>query len=178
MLRAFLDRLYAVSGVLATICLGLIGALVLAQIIGRQLGVIVPSADDFAGYAMAASAFLGLAYAFRRGAHIRVTLLLGRYPPGWRRVMELALLVIATATSAYLAWHLTMLTWESFVFDDRAMGIVPTPLWIPQSVMALGAMVMVVACVDELAAALRGRMPGYAAAEAEETAATIGQREG
>lgn len=177
MLRVFLDRLYAVFGVLATICLGLIGALVLAQIIGRQVGIVVPSADDFAGYAMAASAFLGLAYAFRRGAHIRVALLLGRYPPGRRRVMELGLLAVAAATSAYLAWHLSMLAWESFVFDDRAMGIVPTPLWIPQSVMALGAIVMVVACLDELASVLRGCVPAYAVAEADETVAAMSQRE-
>jgi len=178
MLRRFLDRLYSVSGALATICLGLIGALVLAQIIGRQLGIIVPSADDFAGYAMAASAFLGLAYAFRRGAHIRVTLLISRQPPGRRHAMEIALLVVATATSGYLAWHLSALALESYEFGDRAMGMIPTPLWMPQSIMAFGAIVMVIACLDELVTTARGGTPRYVLAEEDETAATKGQREG
>lgn len=178
MLRSFLDRLYSVFGALATISLGLIGALVLAQVIGRQLGVVVRGADDFAGYAMAASAFLGLGYAFRRGAHIRVTLLLGRQPAGRRRIMEILLLAVAVSASAYLAWHLSALALESYEFGDRAMGIVATPLWIPQAIMAAGAIVMVIACLDELAAAVRGRVPGYAVAEANETAAAMSQREG
>jgi nitrate reductase gamma subunit len=40
----------------------------------------------YAGFAMAASAFLGLAPALRSGAHIRVTLLIGFLPPGPRRL--------------------------------------------------------------------------------------------
>jgi len=165
MLRSFLDALYRVCGVLATTCLGLIGALVLSQIISRQLGFVIPSADDFAGYAMAASAFLGLSYAFRRGAHIRVTLLLGPQPPHRRRIIEIVLLIVAAITSGFLAWHLSALTWESFVFDDRAMGIVATPLWMPQSVMAFGAVVLTIACIDELVAMLRGATPSYLTAE-------------
>ncbi|MEI8632394.1 TRAP transporter small permease subunit [Vibrio sp. PP-XX7] len=42
--------------------------------VGRWFGVIIPSSDDFAGFLLAASSFLGLAYTFRAGGHIRVSL--------------------------------------------------------------------------------------------------------
>ena len=59
-MRAALDRLYHASGVLAGFFLVCIGAMTLAQIGGRLLGVAARSFDDFAGFAMAASFFLGL----------------------------------------------------------------------------------------------------------------------
>jgi len=77
-MRATLDLLYKSCGVLAAISLSGIAVLILAQIIGRFFGVLVPSANEIAGFLMAASSFLALAYVFRAGSHIRVTMLLLR----------------------------------------------------------------------------------------------------
>jgi len=46
------------------------------------------------------------------------------------------------------------------------------PLWIPQSGMALGLVVLAVAFVDDLVATLRGRATSYARAEAARAAET------
>jgi TRAP-type C4-dicarboxylate transport system permease small subunit len=55
---------------------------------------------------------------------------------------------------------------ESLEFHDVSSGIVPVPLWLPQSVMALGLSVLTLAFADELWQLLRGRPTSYAEAEA------------
>src|SRR3546814_9328734 len=70
-LRRSLDRLYLAAGALAGLCLIAIGILVLLSIVTRLLGIYVAGLTDYAGYAMAASTFLALAYTFSCGGHIR-----------------------------------------------------------------------------------------------------------
>lgn len=61
MLTRTLDRIYTAAGALAGVFLVLICVIVTAQIVARQLETIIPSADQFAGFCLAATSFLGLA---------------------------------------------------------------------------------------------------------------------
>jgi hypothetical protein len=47
------------------------------------------------------------------------------------------------------------------VFKEVSYGIVPMPLWIPQAVMTSGALVLLLALIDELILVLRGFAPSY-----------------
>ena len=161
-MRALLDRLYKLSGALAAVFLAAIAALILAQIIGRFFNVLVPSANEFAGFSMAASSFLALAYTFRAGGHIRVTLVILRLPEGARRAFELGSLSVATALIAFFAWHTVLLVLDSLKYDDLSDGLIAIPLWIPQAGMAAGLVVLAIALLDELVQVLRGRTPSYA----------------
>lgn len=161
-LRSFLDSVYRWCGTLAGISLALIVVLVLAQIGGRLVGVLIPAADDYAGYCMAASLFLGLAHTFRAGGHVRVSLLVERLS-GRRRWLELWSLAAGAALVGYFAWFVADMTWDSFRFGDRSQGMVATPLWMPQSVMAAGLVVLFVCFVDEFVHVLRGDAPRYEA---------------
>jgi hypothetical protein len=62
--------------------------LVLYQLGGQLFPYVPRSADEFAGYCMGASAFLGLADALRSGDHIRVTLVADRLAPRARRAIS------------------------------------------------------------------------------------------
>ena len=167
-MRRALDALYRVSGVVAACCLALIACLVLAQIVGRMAGVLVPGADDLASYALVATSFLALAYTLKAGGHIRVALLLRRLPPRPRRLAELGALALGTAITLYFAWFALELTWLSWRFGDMSQGVLPIPLWLPQSVMALGLVVFAVALIDELVLVLKGGLAGYQEAEIAE----------
>ena len=57
--------------------------------------------------------------------------------------------------------------YESFVFNAIAQGLLPMPMWIPQSTFALGAILLFVAVVDELVVVVRGGRPSYAVAVEE-----------
>lgn len=160
-LRSFLDSVYRWCGTLAGISLALIVVLVLAQIGGRLVGVLIPAADDYAGYCMAASLFLGLAHTFRAGGHVRVSLLVERLSGRPRRWIELWSLAAGAALVGYFAWFVADMTSDSFRFGDRSQGMVATPLWMPQSVMAVGLAVLFVCLVHEFVHVLRGGAPRY-----------------
>lgn len=160
-MRRILDALYLASGALAGVFLVLIGALVLAQIVARLLGTIVPSADDFARLCMAASSFLGLAYTLRSGGHIRVTLLLDSLPRSARHAAEIGCLAAAVLLTGFFAYYTLDMSWDSFVYKDLTIGLIPIPKWIPQAAMSLGCVLMFVAFVEDLIAVLGRRKPSY-----------------
>lgn len=165
MVGRFLDTVFRTAGILAGIFLALIAVLILAQIAGRLFGFLIPSADEFAGFSMAASTFLALAYALRHGDHIRVSLLIGRLGVRSRWIVEIWCSALATLCLGYFAFHAVEMAWESHLFGDVAQGLIKTPLWIPQSAMALGLCLMTLAFAEDFIRTLRGAAPRYEAAD-------------
>ncbi len=164
-MRKSLEWLYLGSGVFAGVFLILIAVLSLAQICGRLLGFAAYSFDDFAGFCMAASSFLGLAHTYRRNEHIRVALVVDRFSGGKRRLLETLCLTASTFLIGFFAWYAIDMAWTSYAINDVSQGLVPVPLWLPQSGMALGLLIMSIALFDDLVAVLAGGTPSYLAAE-------------
>ena len=165
-MRRALDGLYLGSGLVAGFFLVAIAALTLAQVLGRELGLAAYSFDDFAGFCLAATSFLGLAWTFRSNDHIRMTLVLHHARGAWRRALELASLAVAAFLVGLFAWFSADMTLTSFRLHDVSQGLVAVPLWIPQSGMALGLAILFIAVLDDLVAALLGRVTSYDAAAA------------
>jgi TRAP-type C4-dicarboxylate transport system permease small subunit len=163
-MRAFLDALYNAAASLAALFLVGTLAMVLLGIAGRLLNFHVPGTDAYAGYCMAAAGFLALAHTFKRGEHIRVTLILEHVGPRAQRALELWALGVAAVLAAALAYYSVRLAFQSWQFNDVSTANDATPLWIPQTTMALGAVVLAIAFVDELLLALAGRRPAAASA--------------
>ena len=155
-MRAALDRLFHATGVLAALFMVGTLAMVIVGVAARLLGFNVPGTDAYAGYCMAAAGFLALAHTLKRGEHIRVTLILEHLPPGPQRALELWALGVATLLSALFAYYSVRLSWQSWDFHDVSTGNDATPLWIPQLSMALGAVVLCLAFVDEFVLEWRG----------------------
>jgi len=159
-LRNTLDKLYVGTGLLAGTCIVLITLMILMQIVGRWFGTIIPSTEDFSGYLLAAASFLALAYTFRQGGHIRVTLLIHRFSSGLQRKLMIAAMILFTVMMAYGAYHLSYLVYESWSFHELSQGYIAVPLWIPQVPMALGAILFLIALLDDLIGVLQGGTPG------------------
>jgi TRAP-type C4-dicarboxylate transport system permease small subunit len=160
-MRRILEALYRGSGILAGCFLVGIAVMSLTQIFGRLLGFNAHSFDEFAGYSMAAASFLGLAWTFRCNEHIRVSLVHGRTKGGARRVLELTCLLIASSLIGYFAWSTVAMVWLSFSLDDVSQGLVPVKLWIPQSGVALGLVILLIALIDDLLVVARGEAASY-----------------
>lgn len=158
---------YKGSGYLAGFFIVLIIVIILAQIIGRLLGFIVPSAQDFSGYCLAASTFFGLAYTFQEGGHIRVNLFIDRRSKRFRKIQELLVLIFATLLVAYMAYYSVNLVWESYLYHEVSYGYIAVPLWIPQVPVALGICAFNLAIVDSLIERIRGITPNYQLCEGE-----------
>jgi TRAP-type C4-dicarboxylate transport system permease small subunit len=155
--RRALDRLYDAAAWLAALCMIGTLAMVVLGIVSRLLNWFVAGTDAYAGYFMAGAGFLALAHTLKRGEHIRVTLILERIAGRARRALELFALAVASLLAVVFAWYSTRLAFQSYDFNDISTGNDATPLWIPQIVMALGAIVLAVAFIDELVLEWQGR---------------------
>ncbi|MEY2809220.1 MAG: hypothetical protein RLZ66_731 [Pseudomonadota bacterium] len=161
MLRRALDRLYLASGALGAFFIVLIGVLMIAQSVLRELNVRTGAVNDVVAWFCAAAAFFTMAHAFKHGDFVRVTLLLDSVPARTRRALEITALAIGSLAVGYLAWWACKFTYESWEFNDIAQGLLPLPLWIPQLSFALGSVLLWVAMLDELILVLRGQVPTY-----------------
>ncbi len=166
-MRATLNAIYTGSGLLAGFFLVAIGVMSLLQIVGRLLGIAASSYDEVAGYCMAASSFLGLAWTLRCNEQIRMTLVINHTKGATRRGLEIVCLVFGVAMTGYFAWASVAMVLTSYRLNDVSQGLVPITLWIPQSGMALGLVILVIAFVDDLLVVVAGGVPSYEVAAAK-----------
>ncbi|MBL0141928.1 MAG: TRAP transporter small permease subunit [Betaproteobacteria bacterium] len=158
-MRKALDRLYdAAAWVAAFFMVGVL-LMVLASVVGRLAGFNLRGSDAYAGYCMAAAAFLALAHTLKRGEHIRVSLFLERFGQRVSRALELWSHAAGSCFCLVLALFCVRLVWQSYTFNDVSQGNDATPLWIPQIAMAAGAIVLAVAMLDDFVLHVRRRHP-------------------
>ncbi len=165
-MRKLLDGIYDSAAALAALFMVGLLVMVLLSIVSRQLHFHVPGTDAYAGYLMAASGFLALAHTLKRGEHIRVTLLLNAITGRWKKALELWALGLATLLALLFAAYSCKLAWQSHVFNDISTGSDATPLWIPQLTMAFGAVILVIAFIDELVLEIKDRRVMLVSSEA------------
>lgn len=156
-MRRFLNFLYDAAAWLAALAMIGVLVMVLTSIIGRLLHFHLQGTDAYAGYSMAAAGFLALAHTLKKGEHIRVTLLIGRLQGSARRAMEMWSLSVAVLLAALFAYYACRLVWQSHEFNDMSTSNDATPLWIPQLSMAVGAVILLIAFVDEWVLELLGQ---------------------
>src|SRR5258708_1340250 len=135
-MRGALNAVYTGAGYLAALCMIGTLAMVMLSVAGRLLAFHVPGTDAYAGYCMAGAGFLALAHTLKRGAHIRVSLILDRLDGAPRRALELWALFASTVLAGAFAYFSVRLVVQSLEFNDVSTGNDATPLWIPQLAMA------------------------------------------
>jgi TRAP-type C4-dicarboxylate transport system permease small subunit len=163
MLRRLLDGLYALGGFLAALCVLVILVLMIGASVGRSLDWRVGWVNDVVAWLCASAAFMGMAYSFRNGDFVRVTLVLEVVPARVRRWLEFFSLAVATVAIVYLGYWAVRFTAESYEFNDMAGTLIAVPVWIPQMSFVIGAVILVIAVLDECVQVLRGRQPSYVA---------------
>lgn len=160
-MRRLLDGLFEWTGRIAALFVLAIFVLMIYASVGRMLDLRVGWVNDVVAWFCAAAAFLAMGHAFKHGDFVRVTLLLDQVHAGVRRMLEVVSLAIAAVSVAYLAWWATRFTYESWEFHDMAGGMVVIPIWVPQMAFVVGAIVLLLAVLDELVLVLRGEKPTY-----------------
>lgn len=93
---------------------------------------------EFSTYLMVVLVFLGLAYALKEDAHIKVDFLVVRLPrriQDWMKVIHSILFLVFTTILCYFNWH--MFT-ESFALKTRSFTSVDVIIWPVQLFMPVG----------------------------------------
>lgn len=176
-MRAFLDRLYSWGLALASAAFACIAALVLLQILGRLIdrgaralgasapGLTIPSLAEIGTFLFVGGVFLGMAGTLQAGGHIRVTLLTRSLPEAASRALGTLVGLCAVGLAGFATWASALQVLDSWTFDSVSYGVIPIPLWLPQSVMTLGLALFLVALIDATLTLARGGTPAYETAE-------------
>jgi TRAP-type C4-dicarboxylate transport system permease small subunit len=162
-LQSVADGIAAAATWAAAACLAALLAIVLGEIllgVLSKLSPVFPSSIGFAweysAYLMGAAFMLGSGLALRAGMHVRVELLLAMRGRRYARVFETIAAALGSAFAVLLAGSLARFALQSYDFNQRSPESY-TPLWIPQSALALGAAVLALQMLVRLAACLVGR---------------------
>lgn len=147
--RRLLHALFNACGYIAALFLITILLLIVAQVIGRLIGYPTPGITNYAGYCMAGASFFGLSYAMHHNSHIRVSLFLN-ISAQYRFIMELWCHIIATGLAGYFTYYAIKMTYWSHKFHDVSQGQDATPLWIPQLVSVIGALILSLVLLERL----------------------------
>jgi TRAP-type C4-dicarboxylate transport system permease small subunit len=151
-----LTRLYLWCGYIAAALLVTLAGLVILSIVSRLLGTYVPGVTEYSGYAMAGASFFALAYTFRERGHIRVGILLNILHGRARWLVEIWCLLVASFFSGFLAFYLVKMTRVSWQLGDRSEGADAIHLWIPQTLVGAGAVVLAICVLHQLIRVLFG----------------------
>jgi TRAP-type C4-dicarboxylate transport system permease small subunit len=126
-----------------------------ADVLGRKfVGISSGVTDEFGGYALALGGLWALAFGLTTGGHVRIDILLPRFPRRLQAVLNYAALLLMGLFAAIVAFYAWKLAVESFATDARAMSFLRTPLVVPQTVMALGFTTLALQAAVMLAATL------------------------
>lgn len=142
-----LDCMYIYMGYLAAFFLVCIFLTTILQVVSRIVGINISGLTDYAGYFMAASAFLAFAHTFNKGAHIRIELfmsMMGRF----RRQAELFSFFVSAAIAGWLSYYSWSMVYWSRQLNDISTGLDATPIWIPQVSMAIGVTMLAICVID------------------------------
>ena len=134
-----------ILGLLAGLSVAAATLLIGAEIVCRSaLGQSLQVSDEYTGYLMVVSSFLGLAYVEQTHGHIRMDLidLLREKCPRLIRTCRIMAYSVALVFSAYLAAVGWRLFYQSYRFGSKSMQISETPLVIPQIFLSFGAAVL------------------------------------
>lgn len=149
-LRRTLDAIYLASGVLAALCLIAILSLIVLQMLARWTGEVFPGAPEYAGYFMAAASFLAFGNALNKGSHIRVSIVLNALPAAGQRILNIWCFGIGALIAWYFVYYACRFVYWSWKFNDISQGQDKTALWVPQSFVLIGAVILAVALTDHL----------------------------
>jgi len=118
----------------------LLTALIAVSVISRRVfNAPLLITEEISGYMMVAIVFLGLAYTMKVEGHIRADILLSHVPRRVRTVLETISTLIALGFAGVLlagAWRLTS---EFYAQQTLSFRYLQTPLWIPGTMLVIGA---------------------------------------
>jgi TRAP-type C4-dicarboxylate transport system permease small subunit len=160
-----IDVIARIDGWLGALCLVLLCSLMIAGIIVRTFSTVVswfpkdiPVAWEYSSYLMAVTFTFGAALTLRAGGHIRVRLLLSNSSPIVVRILELIVTTISLAFAIFFSTAMGRFAWRAYVLDERSLAS-NTPLWIPESLVAFGAVLLTLQLLARLGQLLINEPP-------------------
>ena len=130
--------------------------LVVADITGRYVfNRPVPMAYEFGSFMLVFIVFLALASTQRAGAHIRVEFVTLRLPPRARVCLDILAYCLGILVYATILWRGFGWAWTSWQVGDYVAGLINIPRYPSQFVVPLGAAILCLQFVADVARRLQ-----------------------
>lgn len=154
-LRAIDALSYGAAIISALLTLSIV-VMILCEIGARSLfNISISFAWEYSAYAMGVAMFGAAGFALRTGAHIRVSLLSGKLPPGAAHWVDVLCTVVGIGLAGILTSALGQLAWRSFQAGSTSPTVSATPLAVPQTAIAIGAALLTLQLLARLVRLLR-----------------------
>jgi TRAP-type C4-dicarboxylate transport system permease small subunit len=139
-LASWIETLSNGAAYVSAVLLGLMTVLILIEILlWNTLQKTTLVADEYSAYGLAAIIFLGAGYCLKEKGHIRITLVLGFLSGKTARVIAFLATALTTLFMGLLWWYLLQMVRATIRYNSTSGTLTNTPLWIPQSLMLVGA---------------------------------------
>jgi TRAP-type C4-dicarboxylate transport system permease small subunit len=130
--------------------------IVLVEIVTRNLfGFSFEASEELGGYIIVAISFLSLPVCQVYRSYHHVQFVQERLSPRMKAASHVLFDVLSLGFCLLLVWQLTRFVMQSYRSEDVAMTLLATPLWIPQSLMPIGALAASVSLARTLAGNVR-----------------------
>jgi TRAP-type C4-dicarboxylate transport system permease small subunit len=140
--------LIRIGGAMSALLLVVVLVLTAISVFNRYvLGRPIMAVDEATGFLVVTIVMLGAAEALRRNDHIRIDLVYERFGARgrwWLDLWSCATVVVFGALLLVTAWHTVQF---SRMFGAYSTGYLAIPMWIPQSTMIVGAMLLCIAAL-------------------------------
>ena len=139
----WIDLASRLAGALSVGLVVLIVVLILSEVVCRTLfNLSLSFAWEYSAYSLGAAIFCGAAFTLRTGGHVRVAFLTTSERPLVARSVEFFSTAFGVVVTFYLAFALTRFAWRAFETGSTSPTIDATPLAIPMSGLAIGAILL------------------------------------
>ncbi len=150
-LAAVIDRLADGAAWVAGVTMLALTVLVAVSVVARRVfNAPLLVTEEISGYLVLAIVFLGLAYTLKTEGHVRVDVILTHVPVHARAVMETVASLIGLVFAGFLlagCWWQVSQYWSQ---GSRSFRYLETPLWIPGTLLIVGAALLVLQLVGRL----------------------------
>ena len=139
------------SGKLQAWLVFLLMVLVMVEVLARYLLQSPLSiAEELGGYFLVSITFMGLAYTWKEGGHVRVELIVNMLPKKLQAWLRFLTLIMATAFCAPLIAGSYQMVQDSLLFEARSGSWLRTPLVYPQSILFIGSILLLMQFIAEI----------------------------
>lgn len=153
-------RLTAVTGGLGALMVATLLLIVVFEVVSRYFfNAPTHWVTEISTYLVVGTVFLSLGLTYRRKEHIRIEFMVDLLPDARRApIMRFAewLGVFFVAVSS---WQMLRYVLSEYTTDTRSWGLLSVPLWIPQSMVVVGLLVLLVAMLDRMDRHAHGLKP-------------------
>lgn len=145
------DRLSVCGMIGAAVSALAMAFLVTAEVLLRlSANISTQVSDEWAGYLLVSTCFLGMGYTVQERGFIQVELILNRLGPASLRWLILGHRLAAAIVGLVLGYWLAVQTAQSYRMGFTSIFVSRTPIWIPQIFMVIGLAQFVFQVVAEI----------------------------